>query len=71
VSENLKVQWRKPRLLTSLVAVLGRLVKQIVNFPWRSKRLTVDIERKTGHFATDEHRQTSLGLHIDFESECE
>ena len=58
-------------MIASLGAVLARLVRLIGNFRWRSRRLTVDIERKTAHFEQDEHKQTSLGLHIDFESECE
>ena len=72
-SENLKVLWRRPRLpiLSSLVAVLARLVRQIGNFPLRSRRLTVDIERKMALFEQDEHKQTSLGLHIGLGSECD
>ena len=58
-------------MLTNLVLVLVRLVKRIGNFPLRSKRLTLDIERETVLFEVDVHKQTSLDLRIDYEKECE
>tara|TARA_Y100000004_G_scaffold149105_1_gene170892 strand:- start:986 stop:1168 length:183 start_codon:yes stop_codon:yes gene_type:complete len=58
-------------MLTSLVAALGRLARRIANFRWRSRRLTVDIERKTALFEVDVAKQTSLDLRIDYGKRCE
>jgi hypothetical protein len=55
--------------MSSLVAVLVRLANKIGNFRRRSRRLTLDIERKTERFDQDEHKQTSLNLHIGFGNE--
>ena len=62
---------RKLPILTSLGAVLGRLARRIANFRWRSRRLTVDIERKTALFEVDVAKQTSLDLRIDYGKRCE
>ena len=58
-------------MIASLGAVLARLVRLIGNFRWRSRRLTVDIERKTARFEADVAKQTSLDLHIDLGKRCE
>jgi hypothetical protein len=72
-SVNQKVRWRKPRLpiLSSLGAVLARLVQRIGSFRLRSRKLTLDIERKTARSDQDAHKETSLSLHIGSESGCE
>ena len=58
-------------ILSSLVAVLVRLASKIGNFRLRSRRLTVDIGRKTVLFDQDALKQTSLDLHIDLGNRCE